>query len=318
MRVLITGGGGFVGGNLAVNLAQAGHQVVLGSRKTEVAPQWLPQALVVQTEWQDATALESICQGVDVIIHAAGMNAQDCASDPAAALEFNGAATARLVAAACGAGVRNFIYISTAHVYANPLVGEITEETCPKNLHPYATSHLAGEQAVLAATQRGDVIGMVLRLSNAFGPPAHKNVNCWTLLVNNLCWQAVRSRKLTLRSNGRQARNFIALSDVSQVAEQLITCSENSYVNGVFNVGSPISLKVLSMACLIQERCRHVLGYKPGLHSQREAKIKEGSILEYKSNRLASFGISISSSATVAAIDKLLLHCRAISRRCMY
>jgi UDP-glucose 4-epimerase len=158
-KILITGGMGYVGGRLAVHLAQAGHQIVLGSRNASSPPVWLPQAEVLQIAWGDAGALEQSCDGVDVVIHAAGMNAQDCAADPAAALGFNGVATARLVAAACRAGVQRFIYLSTAHVYASPLVGAITEETCPRNMHPYATSHIAGEHAVLYANQHKQIRG---------------------------------------------------------------------------------------------------------------------------------------------------------------
>ena len=156
MRILIAGGFGFVGGRLAEHFLQAGHQIVLGSRNESNPPDWLPQAEVAQIKWNDDCDLESSCEGVDVIIHAAGMNVQDCAADPATALDFNGVATANLVEAASRAGVKKFIYLSTAHIYASLLVSTITEETLPRNLHPYATSHLAGEHAVLSASSRGD------------------------------------------------------------------------------------------------------------------------------------------------------------------
>ena len=63
-------------------------------------------------------------------------------------LEFNGAATARLVRASLRAGVSKFIYFSTAHVYRSLLVGYFDDNSCPRNAHPYASTHLAGEQAV--------------------------------------------------------------------------------------------------------------------------------------------------------------------------
>ena len=191
MRILITGGFGFVGGRLAEHLAQAGHQIVLGTRNARNPPVWLPQAKVAQIVWDDDCVLKRILDGVNVVIHAAGMNAQECADKPVVALEFNGVATARLIAAAVRVDVQRFIYFSTAHVYASPLVGTINEETYPRNLHPYATSHLAGEHAVLSTNKCGEIQGIVLRLSNAFGSPMHKSVNCWRLLVNDLCRQAV-------------------------------------------------------------------------------------------------------------------------------
>ena len=88
-------------------------------------------------------------ENVDVVIHTAGMNAQECASDPEQALAFNGTVTADLVSSAVKQGVQKFIYLSTAHVYKEPLVGTISESSQTTNTHPYATSHLAGEIPVL-------------------------------------------------------------------------------------------------------------------------------------------------------------------------
>ena len=177
-------------------------------------PSWLVKAEVEKITWDDDIALKRSCIGVDVVIHAAGINAQDCVSDPKAALEFNGGVTTRFVEAASKAGVWRFIYLSTAHVYSNPLVGVITEESHPSNQHPYATSHLAGDEAVLRANQLGKIQGFVFRLSNGFGAPMHKDVNCWMLLVNDLCKQAVVTHKMILKCCHMRMlrfRNFLQL-----------------------------------------------------------------------------------------------------------
>lgn len=311
MRILITGGFGFVGGRLALHLALAGHQVVLGSRKAMAAPpSWLPQALVAQLAWDDASALEEICRSVDVVIQAAGMNAQDCSAAPVAALAFNGLATARLVTAASRAGMKRFIYLSTAHVYASPLVGTITEETCSRNLHPYATSHLAGEHAVLHADRCGPMHGIVLRLSNAFGAPAHKDVNCWMLLVNNLCRQAVQTRKLLLHTSGSQQRDFVSLTYVCRVVEHLGVGSAGVSHKGVFNVGAGASQTVLQMAVLIQQRCLQVLGFEPELQYPASAPDEQNPVLTFRADRLAKAGLGTARDDTVE-IDALLRFCQS-------
>jgi UDP-glucose 4-epimerase len=286
MRVLITGGFGFVGGRVAQHLQQAGHQIVLGTRKACLSPGWLHQAEVVTTDWHDGHALAQICYGVDVVIHAAGMNAQDCASDPVAALEFNALATARLVAAATRAGVKRFIYLSTAHVYASPLIGTITEDTCPRNLHPYATSHLAGENALLSASQRGEIEGIVLRLSNAFGAPVHKEVNCWMLLVNDLCRQAIQTRKMVLHSSGLQQRDFLAMEAVCRVVGYFSICPSNTAMPSVFNVGSGRAQTVLEMAKLIQGQCKAVFGFEPEIIRRESATNERHEMLTYRQERV--------------------------------
>jgi UDP-glucose 4-epimerase len=309
MRILITGGFGFVGGRLAVHLAQAGHQIILGTRHSIAAPDWLPQAEVAKIDWDDAEVLERSCDGIDVIIHSAGMNAQDCIADPAAALAFNGVATAHLVAAASRAGVKKFIYLSTAHVYANPLVGIITEETCPRNLHSYATSHLAGEHAVLSASVRAEINGIVLRLSNAFGAPMYKDVNCWMLLVNDLCKQAVQTRKLVLQSSGLQHRDFIGLSEVCYVVEKIID-SDHLTQAKIFNVGAGLSHSVLEMAQLIQQRCSKVLGFVPELQHKQCGLDEQSPTLTYCTKNLKTWGISIESLGSTAELDRLLRFCQ--------
>lgn len=310
MRILITGGLGFVGGRVASYLQQAGHQIVLGSRKASSPPDWLPQAEVLQINWDDAIALEHSCSGVDVVIQAAGMNAKDCAADPVAALEFNGLATARLLGAAIRASVLRFIYLSTAHVYASPLVGTITEDTCPRNLHPYATSHLAGEHAVLSASQRGQIQGIVLRLSNAFGAPMHKDMNCWMLLVNDLCRQVAQTRKMVLQTNGLQQRDFVGMTEVCRVVDHLVSCDGEALRLGVFNVGGGVSLSVLEMAQLIQQRCHQVLGFEPALQRPEVGANEQHEMLTYRPDSLAKIGVNIHLDNTTE-IDRMLLLCQA-------
>ena len=299
-----------IGGRLGQHLHQAGHQVILGSRNASNPPNWLPQAEVVNTDWKVDRALEQICSGADVVIHAAGMNAQDCVADPVAALEFNGLATARLLAAAIRADVKRFIYLSTAHVYASPLVGTITEDACPRNQHPYATSHLAGENVVLGAIQRKQIEGIVLRLSNAFGAPMHKDVNCWMLLANDLCRQAVQSGKMVLRSNGLQQRDFIGISEVCRAAEHLAFCNYDALLPSVFNVGSGVSQSVLEMAQLIQQRCKLVLGFEPDLLQPGTSIDERNENLEYRSDKLAKIGVNLNYDNNTE-IDRLLAFCHA-------
>lgn len=310
MRILITGGFGFVGGRLAVHLARSGHRVILGSRKVSNSPGWLPQAEVMRMNWGDDRSLERCCHDVDILIQAAGMNAQDCAANPVAALEFNGVATTRLVAAASRVGVQRFIYLSTAHVYASPLVGTITEETCPRNLHPYATSHLSGEQAVLSASQQGKIQGVVLRLSNAFGAPVHKDVNCWMLLVNDLCRQVVETGQMVLHTSGLQQRDFVSMTKVCRVTEFLVLDNGKTDQSGIFNVGAGTAETVLEMAQFIQQRCRFTLNFEPDLLRGKANANESHPELVYQVDKLCELGIAENSDAE-REIDNLLLFCES-------
>jgi len=310
MRVLITGGFGYVGGRLAQFLAsRGGYEILLGSRQQAEPPPWLPQAKVAQTQWDAATGLEQICAGVDVIVHLARMNAQDCAADPVAALEFNAVATARLLRAAIRRGVKRCIYLSTAHVYVSPLRGVISEETHPVSLDPYATSHRAGEDVVRAAHQRGEIVGMVVRLSNAYGPPAHKEANCWMLVVNDLCRQAVTTQQMVLQSSGLQRRNFVPLPDACRAIDHLIHLPALNLVKDIFNVGGEWSPTIWEAACLVQERCAVVLGFPPRL-TRVPPKIGEAAAeLDFRIDVLRQSGFQPGVDRA-REIDRLIEFCR--------
>jgi len=311
MKLLITGGFGYLGGRLAQFLAvQPDYKIILGTRRQAEPPPWLPKAKVVRTRWESKAGLEKVCNGVDAVIHLAGMNAQDCAADPAAALEINGLATARLLQAAIRQGVKRFVYMSTAHVYGSPLAGVITEEICPVNLHPYATSHRAGEDGVRAAHQRGEIEGIVLRLSNAFGAPAHKDANCWMLLANDLCRQAVTTRRMALRSPGLQRRDFVPLADVCRAISHLLHLPVHDLAKDVFNIGGEWSPTVWDVACLVQERCAVVLGFQPKLKRITPPNDETVDELDYRLDVLRKSGFQPDSNK-VAEIDRLLEFCKA-------
>ena len=309
MRVLVAGGFGFVGGRLVEQLQQVGHKVTVGSRNIKNILEFLPNATVTQINWSDDKALEKICLGVDVVIQAAGMNAHDCAANPVAALEFNGLATARLCAAASRSGVSRFIYLSTAHVYASPLAGIITEDACPRNLHPYATSHLAGENAVLSTERRDKIEGIVLRASNIFGVPVNKEVNCWMLLVNDLCRQAVETGQMILHSNGLQERDFIPMTEFCRIVERLSSYDREVGPSGIFNVGSGVTYSVLEIAKIVGQRCKLVLGFEPKCQRSASSADETCERLVYRSDRLATFGLNVNVDLN-AEIDRLLEFCK--------
>ncbi len=308
-RILVTGGFGYLGGRLAQYLAsQEGNEILLGSRRQSKPPFWLPQAKVVQTCWDSPQGLQEVCSGVDCIIHLAGMNAQDCAADPDAAMKVNAVATAHLVQAAFRQKVKRFIYMSTVHVYGSPLGGVITEETKPTSAHPYAISHQAGEDAVLASHQSGEIEGIVIRLSNAYGTPADKDVNCWMLLVNDLCRQAAISGRLVLRSAGLQKRDFIPLHDVVRAIYHFIECPFDKSGDGIFNLGGEATYRVIELAELIADRCEAVLGYRPEIE-RPDSILGEGSPrLNYRIDKLKETGFSLNGNIKTE-IDATLDFC---------
>ena len=310
MQILVVGGFGYVGGRLVKHLSTKGYNIVVGSRMLKAPKVKFHDVEVKKIEWNNDRALSQICEGIDVVIHAAGMNAKECSEDPKGALKVNGHGTSRLAKAASNAGVKKFIYLSTAHVYASPLVGSITEKTETLNSHPYATSNLAGENALLDIGKSAKMWTIVLRLSNAFGAPSHPSANCWMLLVNDLCRQAIQTKKLNVRSDGLQLRDFISMKEVCSVIEQITFAKQKFKAIQIFNIGSGISKSVREIAILVQARSEKVLGFKPELSFLKEASSKTPLPLFYTSENLSALDIKIKEESSEAEIDNLLRFCR--------
>lgn len=311
MNILITGGFGYVGGRLAqAILEKTEHQVILGSRKSQKIPIQLSGASSVITQWDSVELLEDIMNGVDIVIHASGMNSQDCEDDPKMALEVNGVATSNLLMAAIKQKVGRFIYLSTIHVYGAPLVGRITEDSPVKGIHPYATSHQAGEDAVLMENKKGSIKGIVVRISNAFGAPVHNNVNCWMLLVNDLCKQAVNHNKLILKSSGRQKRDFVSLTKVCGAIIYLTECNLDEIDSYVFNLGGNWAPSILEMSKKFAQRYAKLTGVSLKIKKNKDDKLSFSDSLDYSSEKLSSIGFLPGTDNSVnQELDDLIRFC---------
>ncbi len=252
-RIFITGGLGYVGGRCSSYLAKQGYEVYVGTRKADRTPRptWLSSgALSYYSTDQSVEELTKSLSGVDVVFHLAAPNEIISGQNPEQALTENGIGTYRLCKVAKEAGVKHLIFLSTAHVYGSPLDGSYTEESLPLAKHPYSYSHLAAEHIVRSFSGTDIPFCTVVRLTNSFGAPERLSVDRWTLLVNDLCRQAVTNKKLILHSDGTALRDFVTLTDVERAFFHLLQLYDRKPFE-IYNLGSGVSTKVLDMAEII-------------------------------------------------------------------
>lgn len=307
--VLITGGLGYVGGRVARHLAEnSAFDLRLGVRRNIPAPDWLESGRLVTLDLLDETSLVEACRGAKHIVHFAALNEIDSGNDPEQALVVNGLGSLKLMRAAIKAGVERFIYFSTAHVYGSPLVGVLTEDSLPRPQHPYAITHRTAEDFILAARDKEEIEGVVIRLSNGFGAPERADVNRWTLLANDLCKQAVVDKKLVLRSSGLQSRDFITLEDVGRTVLHLLNLPTQACGNGLFNLGGENPLRIIDVAQRVADRSEIVLGYKPEVQRSLPAPGETTISLSYRIDKLKSTGFSLLSNMD-EEIDNTLKLC---------
>lgn len=308
--ILLTGGLGYVGGRVSRYLAESSScSLRIGVRQKRSAPFWLKRGGDVVLDLLDDASLDAACRGVRSVIHFAGLNEIDSVRDPEQALLVNGLGSLKLLRAAVRSGVERFIYFSTAHVYGAPLAGTLTEKTLPRPSHPYAISHRTAEDFVLAARDCGEINGMVVRLSNAFGAPERPEVSRWTLLVNDLCRQAVMNKRLVLRSSGLQFRDFITLEDVGRAVQHLLSLSDIACGDGLFNLGGENSMLVVDIAYKVAERSERVLGFRPEVQRSLGDPGETPQPLDYRIDKLKATGFALLSNID-EEIDATLDVCR--------
>jgi len=310
-NVLITGGFGYLGARMASHLLRLPeHHVCLGGRTLpSPIPAELEGATALRMDVLDDADVRKACEGMTHVIHLAALNEIDSAKNPEQAVAVNIQGTLRMLRAARSAGVRRFIFLSTAHVYGAPLAGTITETTPCRPIHPYAITHRAAEDFVLAAHKAGEIEGIVIRLSNGIGAPLHVGVNRWTLIGNDLCRQAVEKGELVLNSPGLQRRDFITLQDVSRAMEHVMAMPASKISDAIFNLGGECVLQMIDIAELVADRCSAVLGFRPPIRRPQPAPGELAPQLEYRIDALKATGFRLA-GGLAEEIDRTLVLCR--------
>ena len=167
MNILITGGSGFIAGRLAKHFSLKFKKVLLVTRKKNLKLDLPDNVQIKNIDWDNQFNLENLCDNIDIIFHTAGMNAKDCEKDPKKADIFNGYKTLKLIKLYIKKNVKKFIFLSTAHVYSNPLIGIINEDTKVTNTHPYATSNILAENFIIKSISDSKINGYIFRLSKS-------------------------------------------------------------------------------------------------------------------------------------------------------
>lgn len=314
MTILITGGFGYIGGRLAQYLGNiyGDANIRLLARNSSHVPDWVGEKQIVTGDLLDISSLESACEDVDTAIHLAALNEIDSAKDPLAALRVNGEGTLNLINAATMNNVKKMIYFSTFHVYGLNASGNISENTVPLPVHPYAITHHVSEDFVRMADHKKEIKGIILRLSNGFGYPAHPQVNRWSLIVNDLCLQAVLNNKMVLKSSGKQHRDFVTLTDVSRCVEHLLSIGDQKLdaADCTYNLGGEFSYSILDMAELIKERCEKILGICPEITVGKD-NIPNNTVAKpvlYNIDKIKKTGFELAANVN-EEIDKTILFC---------
>ncbi|MEU0039267.1 UDP-glucose 4-epimerase GalE [Streptomyces sp. NPDC006333] len=173
MTWLITGGAGYIGAHVARAMAEAGERVVALDDLSAGVARRLPESIpLVQGSSLDGELLKRVLaeHAVTGVVHlAARKQVGESVEQPTRYYQENVGGLATLLEAVAGAGVRRFLFSSSAAVYGNPDVDLITEDTPCAPMSPYGETKLTGEWLVRAAGRAHGIATVCLRYFNVAG-----------------------------------------------------------------------------------------------------------------------------------------------------
>jgi UDP-glucose 4-epimerase len=254
LKVLITGGAGFIGHHLALHLSSLGYEVLCLDNLSRSSPEVVKTLRssnidLIIADVLDINSLELIMSRFkpEVVIHTAALvSVEESVRKPEDYLRCNVLGTLNTVRVSTNYGVSRFIYLSSAAVYGDPIKLPVSEEHPLNPKSPYGLSKLIGEEVVKLYHRMYGLEYVILRLFNVYGP--RQSLNPYSGVITKFIDRVCKGLPPVIYGDGTQTRDFIHVLDVCR-ATQLSISTEN--VNEVYNIGSGKPLSINELANLI-------------------------------------------------------------------
>lgn len=249
MRVLITGGAGFIGSHLVEHFQGRAEIVVLDNLRSGYRRNL--EGLThnfIEGSVTDPTTVAQAMDGIDLVFHLAAMiSVPESMKRPRECVDINVGGLLNVLEAASRANVKKLVFASSAAVYGdNPTVPK-TEDMLPEPQSPYAITKLDGEYYLELFRREGRLHSTTLRFFNVFGPRQDPH-GAYAAAVPIFIRKALAGDNLTIFGDGGQTRDFIHVKDVVAALAHVATRPEPS---GTINVGYGHCMSVLELAQLV-------------------------------------------------------------------
>lgn len=235
-RILVAGAGGYIGIGLCQHLVARGYQVIALDRfffgRHQCNFETLPATLVIRGDIREIDV--SLLEHIDAVVDLAGLS-----NDPAALISrhatysINYEGALHLAQSAKKAGVKRYVYMSSASVYGRSGNDALTEEAACSPQSLYAELKLKVEDRLHALTD-AHFQPVMLRNATVFGLAPRMR---YDLVVNIMTYKAMREGVITLDGDGQQQRPFIHVRDVAEVILRALELDLDSVPERVFNTG---------------------------------------------------------------------------------
>ncbi len=248
MRVLVTGGAGFIGSHLVRALISKGFKVRvvddLSRGSLRSLDPFLDSIEFVRGDVRDGYLVSGLVRGVDVVVHLAALvDALESMGNPGLYNEVNVGGTLNVCMAS--RNVKVLVYASSAAVYGEPLELPVREDHPLNPVNPYGASKVAGEAYVKAYSNVYGYKPVILRIFNVYGPGQTKS---YAGVIEEFKRRIRRGQPLAIYGDGLQTRDFIHVFDV---VEAIVKAIEVEEARGVYNIGSGRAITIRELAELM-------------------------------------------------------------------
>lgn len=248
MRLLVTGGAGFVGANLVRRLTSAGHTVRILDDFRTGRHEYVDDlgVEIVEGEIGDTELVSGAAADVDALVHlAAAGSVVDSVADPVGNFDANVRGTFSVLNAARAAGIERLVFSSTGGALIGNATPPVNEQSLPKPISPYGASKLAAEAYCHAFAKSYGIRTVALRFANVYGPYSGHKKGAITVFLRALH----EGRPLQIFGDGKASRDFMYVDDICRGIELGLTTDLAPGTVAHLATGVETSVSELADAC---------------------------------------------------------------------
>ena len=236
MKILITGGSGFIGSHIVEHYQDIADEIrVLDNLRTGYRKNLDGlKHVFIEGSVTDREAVAKAVEGVDYVFHLAALvSVPESMAKPGECVDINVHGLLNVLEASAAAGVKKLVFASSAAIYGdNPAVPKL-ESMLPEPKSPYAITKLDGEYYLDLFNRERGLETAAIRFFNVFGPRQDPK-GAYAAAVPIFIEKALKGEDITVHGDGEQTRDFIYVKDI---AGALSFAVETPGVTGVFNAG---------------------------------------------------------------------------------
>jgi len=259
MKIIVTGGAGFIGSHLVEKLIKNKNKVIvidnLSTGRLENLKTFLHRITFVKADISKIKDIEKYFKGVQKVYHLAALaDIVPSIQNPVKYYNSNVTGTLNVLKCSEKFKIKKFLYSASSSCYGIPREYPTNENQPLSPQYPYALTKMMGEQLVIHWSQVYKLKFISLRLFNVYGTRSRTS-GTYGAMFGVFLAQKLSNKPLTIVGNGKQTRDFTYVSDV---VDAFICAGESHVYDHVFNVGSGKTISVNKIASLLSEKKVHI------------------------------------------------------------